>query len=171
MPKKTLIFIRSATSLFIVIISIFTLFSVTYQSNPVYAHRVDTNDAFDEEFVSCSSEPGHISEGPIAGDFICRHPDRSDPVDISLFSPFETFGDLVTGIINFALAAAGLVFFAMLIWGGIRYLSAQGDEKSVAAARKTITHALVGLLIIIAALAIIRLITEIVFGPLPIFPS
>lgn len=88
-------------------------------------------------------------------------------VDIISFSPFSSFGDLATSIIDFALAAAGLVFFAMLIWGGIRYISAQGDEKSVAAARKTLTSAAIGLIIVIAALAIIRLITSTIFGPLP----
>ena len=46
-------------------------------------------------------------------------------INIKDFVPFSSFGELVTSIITFALAAAGLVFFAMLIIGGFRYLSAK----------------------------------------------
>jgi len=78
------------------------------------------------------------------------------------FSPagnFANVGDLLTSIISFAIAAAGLVFFAMFVWGGIRYSMARGDDKAVMEAKRTLTNAIVGLLIIVAAFIIINLVS------------
>ena len=71
---------------------------------------------------------------------------------------FPDLGTLVTSIINLALAAAGIVFFIMFVWGGIRYITAGGDEKSISDAKGTLSNAVVGLLIVISSFAIIRLI-------------
>jgi hypothetical protein len=51
----------------------------------------------------------------------------------------------------------------MLIWGGLRWVMSEGDEKAVTAARNQITNALIGLAIVFAAFAIMKLI-ETVFG-------
>ena len=51
----------------------------------------------------------------------------------------------------------------MLIIGGIRWILAGGDEKAVASARGTITAALIGLVIVLVAFALIRLV-EIFFS-------
>ena len=51
----------------------------------------------------------------------------------------------------------------MLLIGGIRWITAGGDEKGVASARNMITAALIGLVVVLVAYAIIRLV-EIFFG-------
>jgi hypothetical protein len=56
-----------------------------------------------------------------------------------------------------------LVFFFILILGGLKWITSGGDEKAVGAARAQITNALIGLAIIFAAWAIINLIGTI-FG-------
>ncbi len=76
----------------------------------------------------------------------------------------NTFGGLVTQILQLLLAAGGLVFFLMLLWGGLRYMLARGDEKAVSDARSTLTNAGIGLLLMITSLIIIRLIARIVFN-------
>ena len=53
--------------------------------------------------------------------------------------------------------------FILLLVGGIRWILAGGDEKAVAGARGTITAALIGLVIVLVAYAIIRLV-EIFFN-------
>jgi len=73
---------------------------------------------------------------------------------------FPTVGSLFTAIIRLALFAAALVFFAMLTWGGFRYLSAGGDPKEAGAARQTLTSAGVGLLIVVISLVIIEIVTN-----------
>lgn len=82
---------------------------------------------------------------------------------IGFDSRTNTFGGLVTQILLGLLAVGALAFFFMLLWGGIRYMLARGDEKAVADARGTLTNAAVGLLLMISALVIIRLIAETLF--------
>ena len=56
-----------------------------------------------------------------------------------------------------------LVFFFMLVLGGLKWVMSGGDQKAVEAARSQITNALIGLAIVFAAWAIMQLI-NIVFG-------
>jgi len=74
-----------------------------------------------------------------------------------------TIGGIVSGAISLVMIVVALVFFFMLIWGGLRWVMSEGDEKAVTAARNQITNALVGLAIVFAAFAIMKLI-ETVFG-------
>ncbi len=92
--------------------------------------------------------------------------------DINLKPPagsdFARLGDLTaprlisTGISLIMLVVA-LVFFFMLVWGGLKWVMSQGDQKNVEAARNQITNALIGLAIVFAAWAIMQLIST-VFG-------
>lgn len=82
---------------------------------------------------------------------------------------FKNLGELVTSVVNFALAAAGLVFFFMLILGSMRYMLSRGDDKLITEARQTLTNAVVGLLIIIASFAIIKLLEVATGANLSIF--
>ncbi len=70
---------------------------------------------------------------------------------------------LIRLLFSLALGIAGLIFFGMLILGGIRYLSAGGDEKAATAARSTLTQAFIGLVIVVAAVLILQLVS-VVFG-------
>ncbi|MBI2326985.1 hypothetical protein HYU92_01590 [Candidatus Curtissbacteria bacterium] len=70
---------------------------------------------------------------------------------------------VVRAIIRFILVVAFVIAFVMLLIGGVRWILAGGDEKAVSGARSTITAALIGLVIILVAYAIIRLV-ELFFG-------
>ena len=70
---------------------------------------------------------------------------------------------IVRTAIRFILIVAFIAAFVMLLIGGIRWILAGGDEKAVAGARGTITAALIGLVIVLVAFAIIRLV-EIFFN-------
>jgi len=77
--------------------------------------------------------------------------------------PFQNLGALVTNILAVLFFVAGLAAFIFLIIGGIQYITAGGDPKAAASARDRITGAIVGLIIVVAAFAIV-LILERVFG-------
>ena len=66
--------------------------------------------------------------------------------------------NIVQAVIRFILVLAFIVAFIMLLVGGVRWILAGGDEKAVSGARNTITAALIGLVIILVAYAIIRLV-------------
>ena len=72
-------------------------------------------------------------------------------------------GGIISGAINLVLIVVALVFFFILVFGGLKWVTSGGDEKKVAAARAQITNALIGLAIVFAAWAIMKLI-ETVFG-------
>lgn len=76
------------------------------------------------------------------------------------FAPLEdlTLGDIVAGLIRLILVVAALVFFFILVIGGIRWIASGGDKAQTEAARSQITAALVGLVIVFAAWAIVQLI-------------
>jgi len=74
-----------------------------------------------------------------------------------------TAGGIISGAINLVLVVVALVFFFILVLGGLKWVTSGGDEKKVGAARAQITNALIGLAIVFAAWAIMKLI-ETVFG-------
>ena len=74
-----------------------------------------------------------------------------------------TVGGLVSGFIRLILVIASLVFFFILVIGGIQWITSGGDKAQTEAARGRITAALVGLVIVFAAWAIVQLI-NVFFG-------
>src|SRR3989338_621441 len=73
-------------------------------------------------------------------------------------APINNPIEVVRGIIKFILLLAFVIAFIMLLVGGIRWIMAGGDEKSVEKARNTITAALIGLVVILVAYALIRIV-------------
>ncbi len=82
-------------------------------------------------------------------------------IDIDLLP--ATANEIISLATSLVLAFAGLIFFAMLIMGGFRFLTAGGDEKSVMEARKSLTNAAIGLIIVVSAFTISQILFTI-FG-------
>lgn len=74
-----------------------------------------------------------------------------------------TLGQIISWAINVIIIVAGVIFFFMLLIGGIQWLTSGGDKGGTEAARGRITAALIGLIIVFAAWAIVKLM-ESVFG-------
>jgi hypothetical protein len=72
-------------------------------------------------------------------------------------------GSLLQALINLGLLAGAVVFFFMLIIGGIRWISSGSDKAAYEKARATIVNALVGLVIVLGLYGIINLV-ESFFG-------
>ncbi len=79
-------------------------------------------------------------------------------IDTTLLKVPTNINDIIASLVQLLIAASGLLFFFMLIFGGLKYLTAGGDEKAVAAARGTLTQAFIGLLIVVAAFVITSLL-------------
>lgn len=73
------------------------------------------------------------------------------------------FSKLLPNAIGLAFLVGVLIFFAMLVWGAITWISSGGDKQALEGARGRITSALIGLVLLFASLAIIKLI-EAFFG-------
>lgn len=84
--------------------------------------------------------------------------------DISPTQGTEVSALTLEGIVQFIITAilvvSGVVFFFILIFGGIKFIVSGGDKAATEAARGQITSALIGLVIVFSAWAIVRLIGE-----------
>ena len=78
--------------------------------------------------------------------------------EVAKVSDFTTVFERVIGVI---LGFAGLALFILLIAGGFRYITSGGDPKAVEAAQKTLTSAILGLIIILVSYIILLLISRI----------
>lgn len=74
-----------------------------------------------------------------------------------------TMQQVINTVIGTMLFIVGLLAVIMLIYGGIRYVTSHGDKAQVTAAKETIMYAVVGLVVAIAAFAVIHWITNDVF--------
>ena len=76
-------------------------------------------------------------------------PDQAKITDIGL---------LVSSGINIVIIIAGILVFALLVWGGIQWMTSGGDKTKTEEARNRITAALVGLAIVACSWALTKLI-------------
>ena len=65
---------------------------------------------------------------------------------------------MIGSVISYALGFAGVVLFVLLIVGGFKFITSGGDPKAVEGAKKTLTSALAGLIIILISYLILVLI-------------
>ena len=65
---------------------------------------------------------------------------------------------LIKKVVNLLLWAIGIVSVIMIIIGGIRYATSNGDSTQVTAAKNTIMYAVIGLVIAIFAYAIVNFV-------------
>jgi len=61
--------------------------------------------------------------------------------------------------VKLALSVVGITFFILMIYAGMRWMLAQGEEESVKKARSTIIMAVIGLMIVVSAYAITQFVT------------
>ncbi len=66
---------------------------------------------------------------------------------------------VITSIVNLLLFVAGAVAVVMIIIGGIRYVTSNGDQAHVKAAKDTIMYSIIGLVVAILAYAIVGFVT------------
>lgn len=73
-------------------------------------------------------------------------------------SGISFFQDVIPRFVTLGIIIGALIFFFMLITGAISWISSGGDKQSLETARSKITNALVGLVILFALFAAIKLI-------------
>lgn len=72
----------------------------------------------------------------------------------------KDFNGIVKIIVNVLLFLIGIVSVVMIIFGGFRFVSSNGDPAQAKAARSTILYAVVGLILAIAAYAIVDFVIK-----------
>lgn len=68
---------------------------------------------------------------------------------------------IITNIINAALAFAGLAALILIIYAAFQYTTSKGDQAKIDSAKKTLTYAIMGLVVIFLSFFIVTLISQI----------
>jgi len=66
---------------------------------------------------------------------------------------------ILNDVIGWILLLVGGIAVLFLVWGGIQYVVSAGNKDKAETAKKTITYAVVGLIIIVLAEVIVNLVT------------
>jgi len=65
---------------------------------------------------------------------------------------------IFSGIANTLIFLVGAVSVIMIILGGLRYVTSNGDAKQAEAGKNTILYSVIGIIVAIAAYAIVRFV-------------
>ena len=76
----------------------------------------------------------------------------------------EDFKGSILNITNWLLGFVTMIAVLVIIWGGINYLTSAGDEDKARTGKKTLTYALLGLVVIGIAYALVNVIIATILG-------
>ena len=68
----------------------------------------------------------------------------------------KDFNGVIDTVINTMLFIVGILSVAMIIYSGIRYVTAHGDKSQIESAKNTLIYSVVGLVIAIIAYAVVN---------------
>lgn len=68
---------------------------------------------------------------------------------------------LFANVISWLFALSGVVALFLIIYSGIKFVTSGGDPKQVEGARKTLTYAVIGLLVIFFSYLILNLVSQV----------
>lgn len=84
------------------------------------------------------------------------------------FQSFPSFGALVTIVVRNSFVLAGIISFLLLVFGGFSVIMAagSGDTKELEKGQKTITYAILGLILVVTSYWIVQIIEKVSGVPL-----
>ena len=68
------------------------------------------------------------------------------------------FNSLIKNVINTILVVLGMIAVIMIVVGGIRYTTSNGESAQITSAKNTILYAVVGLVVAVLAYAIVNFV-------------
>src|SRR3989339_2176262 len=72
----------------------------------------------------------------------------------------QSVGLLLGKGISTLITISGIVLVVYFLWGGYLYLLSQGEQTKVSDAKKTMSHAVIGIVIVLASYAIAQFVLE-----------
>ncbi len=72
-------------------------------------------------------------------------------------APLSCTTYFISNIVSAAVPLAGVAAIILIIWSGIKFLTSGGDPLKVEGAKKTLTWAVVGLVIVLMAFVIFKI--------------
>ena|SRR3990172_2850903 len=84
--------------------------------------------------------------------------DLSDP-NVNPFARISTFAHLLNVILPLLIVGAALLLLVMLLYGGFNWIKAGGNPENLGKAQKTMTFAILGLIIVVLSFLFVKLIS------------
>lgn len=79
-------------------------------------------------------------------------------------NPVEGLGRIMVTIISTFTLFAGLAALVYLLWGAVEWVTSAGEEEKLAKARLKMTHAALGIILLVAVIGIFTVITGDMLG-------
>lgn len=86
--------------------------------------------------------------------------DSNLPSTLGVSNTTKDVQDMIISVVNWVLALLGLIAVIMILYGGFVWLTAGGNEEKVASAKKIISAAIIGLIIVLLAYAIVTFVVN-----------
>lgn len=71
-----------------------------------------------------------------------------------------SLGTVIGNIINIVLGLLGFVLVILIIWAGVEWMTAGGDEKKVTTAKTRLLNSIIGLAIVLAAWVVASFVVD-----------
>ncbi len=71
------------------------------------------------------------------------------------------FKVIFPSVFNAAIMFVGIIVVIMIVLGGMKFIASKGDNKQLDSAKKTITYAIIGAVVIIFSVFIVNIIGQI----------
>ena len=92
-------------------------------------------------------------ENPVVGDWLRGLPQVSNSSEVF-------FAKFLPNLVGLSIVIGVLVFFAIMLIGAIQWITSGGDKAALESARGKIANALIGIILLFATFAIIKLIED-----------
>lgn len=96
-----------------------------------------------------------------------RCPSGIENPDTTHLLTYCNFQELLVQIVQIFLEFAGAIAVIFLVIGGFQYIASRGNEEAMEKAKKSITAAVIGIVIIVMAYAIVAIINNLLVPPTP----
>ena len=80
-------------------------------------------------------------------------------------------GSIIGKIVHLVISGAGIAFLLYLLWGGLDWILSGGEKEKIEKARLKITHAVIGLIIVVISYTIFGLLAGDILGILHKTPT
>ncbi|OGM10794.1 hypothetical protein A2Z22_02820 [Candidatus Woesebacteria bacterium RBG_16_34_12] len=76
-----------------------------------------------------------------------------------------TLGNIINALLDYILPLTGILLLLFLIYGGFQYMTSGGDPRKAEMARRVITYAIIGFIIVFLAFWIVQIVSKILGIP------
>lgn len=93
---------------------------------------------------------------------VFKNPDaaQTDAAGVVTNQGGQTFETIVGNIVSTLFIVIGIISVIMIIIGGIRYATSNGDQAAIKSAKNTILYAVIGLVVAMLAVAIVNFVVS-----------